>query len=251
MSKAHEYKFLYIILSSLMLILSSCVDTEVSNIEPSFDFHSQLKIANIASGSAVTSVTVINNSTLATEGEFPITLGTENPAEGQAFMDIQSGSKRFILHGTGSVEGQLFIQTLDSERKYRLYIFNSDSGETSLLKSDLRYTWQQKGTAEGDTLFDPNSAFVGFLNCHTDSAVAFIEVMGPDTNVIDLSDAPLENGDSTPLTLSAPSDYTINLYSPDENLIATLTFTAAGAGRYTAVLYGVQSEIITKIFTDD
>jgi hypothetical protein len=234
-----------------MLFLSSCVDTQVQNIEPSYDFHSLFKIANIASGSNVTSVTVINNSTGATEGEFALTLGTENPAEGQAFADIQSGSKKFILHGTGPVDGQLFIQTLDSERKYRVYIFNSDSGETSILKSDLRYTWQQKGTEEGKTLFYPDSAFVALLNCHTDSAVAFIEVMGPDTNVIDLSDAPLGNGDHATLMLSAPNNFTINLYSPDENLITTMTLAAAGAGRYTAVLYGVRSEVVAKIFTDD
>ncbi|MGE5795568.1 MAG: hypothetical protein ACM34N_02225 [Ignavibacteria bacterium] len=251
MSKAHEYKFLYMILAGLMLFLSSCVETEVSNIEPSFDFHSLLKIANIASGSSVTSVTVINNSTGVTEGEFPIAVGTENPAEGQAFMDIQSGSKRFILHGTGSVDGQLFIQTLDSERKYRVYIFNSDSGETSLLKSDLRYTWQQKGTAEGDSLFKPDSAFVGLLNFHTDAAVAFIEVMGPDTTVIDLHLAPIENGDHSTFMLAAPNNFTINLYSPDEELITTLSLSAAGAARYSAVLYGVRSEVAAKIFTDD
>jgi hypothetical protein len=98
-------------------------------------------------------------------------------------MDIQSGSKRFILHGTGSVDGQLFIQTLDSERKYRVYIFNSDSGETSLLKSDLRYTWQQKGTEQGETLFYPDSLlrFLNFIR----SAGAFVKSWDQDT-LIDL-----------------------------------------------------------------
>jgi len=251
MSKAHEYKFLYMILAGLMLFLSSCVETEVSNIEPSFDFHSLFKIANIASGSSVTSVTVVNNSTGVTEGEFPIAVGTENPAEGQAFMDIQSGSKRFILHGTGSVDGQLFIQTLDSERKYRVYIFNSDSGETSLLKSDLRYTWQQKGTEQGKNLFYPDSAFVSFLNCHTDSSVAFVEITGGKDTLIDLHLAPLENGDHVTIMLPAPAAYNVTLYSPDENVIAAITLDAAGTGRYTSVLYGVQSEVVTKIFTDD
>jgi len=250
MSKAHEYKFLYVISVSLALFLSSCVDTSVQNIDASFDFHSLLKIANIASGSNVQSVTVLNSEG-AEVGTYQIALGAESPAEGQAFMDIPSGSKSFILHFAGGAPDQLFIETLDSERKYRLYIFNSDSGVTDILKTNLRYTWQQRGTDQGKTLFYPDSAFIGFVNCHTDSLVAEIDISGAIDTLIDLHDAPLENGSSIGMMLPAPGNYSMNLNSPDGNLIATLAVTVAGSGRYTSVLYGVQSGIATKTFTDD
>jgi hypothetical protein len=252
MSKAHENKFLYIISVSLMLFLSSCVDTSVQNLEASYDFHSLLKVANIATGSNVQSVTIINNSTNVEEGTLQVGLNTETPAEGQPFMNIPSGSKRFIVHFGGGAPDQLFIQTLDADRKYRVYFFNSDSGVVDILKTDLRYTWQQRGTEEGETLFYPDSAFVGFVNAHTDLAVGFIEIYGPtDTTLVDLHETPLGNGESTGLMLPAPANYNLKLYTADEEEITDLPVTVAGSGRYTSLLYGVRSEIVTKTFTDD
>ena len=53
--------FSILLVFSTMLIYTGCVDTGVENIDSSFDFHSEISVANLVQGSGTATVTVDNS----------------------------------------------------------------------------------------------------------------------------------------------------------------------------------------------
>ncbi len=251
MSKTDKNKFLHIITISITLFLAGCLDTSVENIPDSFDFHSQLKIVNLASVTNAQSISVFNKE--GTEvGSFTIGLGQEFPAEGVPFMDIPSGSKTFVVHFAGSPNDTLRL-SLESERRIRLYIFNPDTVTTDILKSTLRYTWQEKNSENGRGLFYPDSASVSFLNGTVDATIASVIAQSIDIDTLIHFEEALVVGGSSSLMLKAPANYTLYFLSDADDTLSILTLNANALSRYTTVLYGSQGSgtLTSKVYTDD
>ncbi len=263
MNKADKFKLLYIFSISLIFYFIGCVDTSVQNMPTSIDYHSQIQILNLASvDGAVSTINIVNADGKMDGTTGQLNVGDAYPPDGQAFMDIPSGTKTFnVIFASGATNS--FKLTIDTERKIRLLLINPDLSTNNLVKSDERYTWQEKNSEHAGDLFPSDTASISFYNATPDVSV--------DSVVLSGAGAPINLGTSLGIGksigymfFSPPANYTITFKRdttgfaadttgllPGEPTLATATINAQSKGKYSAILYGTQGNLQAKVYTDD
>jgi hypothetical protein len=253
MDKADNFKPLYILAISLIFYLVGCTDTSVQNLPTSIDYHSQIQIVNLASNAGAVKIDIYNP-----YGKLESTSGTLNlsdafPGDGQNFLDIPSGVKNFIVTYANATT-QTIRLTIDSERKIKLFLINTDPTTTDLIKNDQRYTWQLKNTANGQGLYPSDTASISFFNGTLDATISdvVVQAVGIIDTTINFSTALKTGKGNSYIKFKAPANYTITFKSDTLDLAST-TFTPQSQGKYSAVIYGSQgsSSLQAKVYTDD
>jgi hypothetical protein len=258
MNKADRVKLIYFFSISLLIFLYGCIDTNVQVIPSSFDFRSQLKIVNLASLGGAATIKVLDNTKKVVATASALNVGDEYPGSGTAFIDIPAGTHTFIGSFANISKIDTVVQSLDSDKKVRLFLIENADSTRKLVSCFQRYTTQTKGSAYGKGLYPVDSACVLFFNGARDISVAAIEVKGTtgSTTVFDSTitfSTALSTGQAFAyVKLKIASNYAITFIDPDGNLSAVATFTPQSQGRYSAVIYGSKSATYkSKVYTDD
>ena len=255
MNKADKMKLFYIFGVSLIFFLSGCIDTNVTNVPSSVDFHSQVKLVNVASDVGNASITLgqVTGGTLNAQLTGSLALGAELPASGAPYADISSGAKTMIVKYDNVAVPDTFKFTLDSQTKMRIFIIgNSNAGSRNTVRLIERYTFQAKNTSDGSTLFPPDTASIQFYNATADSSDAMITLASSDNSVkLDTAYNDLAfGGQFHYLKVKATGNsYKISTVAGSDTV--STTFTPAAKDRYTGVLYGRAGGYVLKILTDD
>lgn len=251
MNKADKFKLLYIFGISLIFFFTGCVDTSVQNIPSSFDFHSQVKIVNLSSNGGAATINVFDVTGAKVASVSSLNVGDEYPGNGQAFLDLQAGSKTFIIT-YANAPADTFKQVTDTDLRMRFFIVDVNDTTRNIVKSVERYTWQQKNTANGKALFPSDSTSIMFFNS-SDVTVAKIIVKSTSPAVDTTITASLTNGKGFHYTMfKAPGNYTVSFWSASDSL-ASVSFSPQVQSRYSTVLYGssIKNTLQSKVFTDD
>jgi hypothetical protein len=258
MNKADKVKLIYFFSISLLIFLYGCIDTNVQVIPSSFDFRSQFKIVNLASMGGAVTVKVLDNTKQVVASASGLNVGDEYPGSGVNFLDIPAGTHTFIGSFANSAKPDTVTESLDSDKKVRLFIVENAAGSPSLVKCFQRYTTQLKGSAYGKGLYPADSACILFFNGASDTSVAQIEVKGTNgtTTVFDSTitlSTELKTGTATAyFKLKVASNYAITFIGDSGNLSTVTTFTPQSQSRYSAVVYGSNSATYkSKVYTDD
>ncbi len=257
MNKADKFKLLYIFGISLIFYFIGCVDTSVQNIPTSIDYHSQLQIVNLDALNGAATINIVNTEGTVEGSTGQLNIGDAYPADGQPFMDIPSGTKTFNVSYTSGATATYRL-TIDTERKIRLLLINPDAASTNLLKGDVRYTWQDKNSANAGNLYPADSASISFLNFTPDVSVSDVSVNGDPLGIS------LGIAKGSGYSLFGAGDYTIAFLQdttgfasdttgliPGEPTLATGSISAQSKGRYSAILYGTAGNYKAKVYTDD
>ena len=242
MNKADKFKLLYIFGISLIFYFMGCVDTSVQNLPSTVDYHSQIQLINLATVSGTATIDVVNYDG-SIDANTQLSVGSAYPADTQPFMDIPSGTKTFKVTFSNASFNVDLTKTIDSERKIRLILINPDANSVDLIKSDQRYTWQEKNSKNAGDLFPADTAQISFFNASPDVTV----------NTIEVSDSTIETtlgvGNAFSYKKFPAANYTITF--KDTADLATTTINAQSTNKYTAVLYGTQGNLQAKVYTDD
>jgi hypothetical protein len=258
MNKADKVKLIYFFSISLLIFLYGCIDTNVQVIPSSFDFRSQLKIVNLASQGGAVTAKILDNKKQVVASTSGLNVGDEYPGSGVSFLDIPAGTHTFIASFANSAKPDTVTESLDSDKKVRLFVVEDASGRPSLVKCFQRYTTQLKGSAYGKGLYPADSVSILFFNGGSDTTLDQIEVKGTNgtTTVFDstitLSTALTTGQASAYFKLKVAPNYAITFISTDGSLSTVATFTPLAQSRYSAVVYGSKSATYkSKVYTDD
>jgi hypothetical protein len=259
MNKADRVKLIYFFSISLLIFLYGCIDTNVQVIPSSFDFRSQLKVVNLTSLGGAATVKVLDNTKKVVVTVSALNVGDEYPGSGTAFIDIPAGTHTFISSFANiSKTIDTVVQSLDSDKKVRLFLIEKADSTRKLISCFQRYTTQTKGSAYGKGLYPADSACVLFFNGASDISIAAIEVKGTTgsatvfDSTITISKELSTGQASAYYKLKIASNYAITFKDPDGNSSAVATFTPQSQGRYSAVVYGSKSATYkSKVYTDD
>ena len=253
MNKADKVKLIYFFSISLLIFLYGCIDTNVQVIPSSFDFRSQLKIVNLASQGGAVTAKILDKNKQVVASASGLNVGDEYPGSGVNFLDIPAGTHTFIGSFANGAKPDTVTESLDSDKKVRLFVVEDASGSPSLVKCFQRYTTQLKGSAYGKGLYPADSVSILFFNGVSDSALTSIEIKGTN-GAATVFDSTITNSLSTGqftayFKLKAASNYSI-IYSIGISSTTTTTFTPLAQSRYSVVVYG-SATYKSKVYTDD
>jgi hypothetical protein len=262
-----KVKYLLVLCAGLTFFISGCVDTSVQTIPDNIVYHSQAKIVNLIPEDGGGTISANLNST-----DYSIASGEEAPGNGQAFIDLVSGSKTMTVSGATTLSYQFSAET---QLKMRLFVVWDttqvrhveidttvtppdtsiilDSVITSydVVKVNQRYVWQKKGTTEGASTFPADTIQIALFNGSPDISVTQLRLYGGSVDET-VSAAVDYKGSSGYMKFAAT---TAGQYSLDViNGGTTVTigpFDAAPKGRYTAVIYDYSAVVKSNILTDD
>lgn len=248
MKKADKFKLLTFLSISLIIFLSSCIDTSVQVIPDSFNLRSQFKIVNLNAGVGNATFTIkdANGTTVTTVSN--LALGSDGPAE---FFDTPAGSKTFNISYSGITTPDEIKLSLPSDKKIRLFLIG-DAATRTLVFTSQRYLEAAKGTDLGKSIFLPDTTGVMIFNGSTDAKIDSVNFSGGGVNkTLAVSVAP-GKGSGGYSKIKTAASYNVTIYSGDAAVLTT-TMQAQSESRYTLVLYGSKaaSTLQSKSFLDD
>ena len=241
--------FSILVVLSTLLFYTGCVDTGVQNIDSSFDFHSEVSVANLVENGGAATISIDDQQ-----------FGAVSVGATTSDSDLQSGNKSMLVSFAASGFGnETFSITVDTEKKIRFYIV-SDGTEQSIIKDVQRYTWQTSDSEEGEGIFTDSTAQVAIFNASPDLEVeALMVVANGDTSYIEFDDPIATESRCSYFSLATTSsvNYSLGIIY-DDAIYATVPLTAEPRSRYTVAVYGSATEVDENtmtvkysVFTDD
>jgi len=236
MPKKSYIRILLLFGIALVFTINGCVDTSVQPIPSKIDYQSSIKVVNLAEGlsSAQFSMKTPDGKTIDLG---TIDFGTEDHA-GSSFMDVPAGAKTLTFNNES-----LKFNT-DVDKKIRIFVYG-DAANRDFKKFTQRYIFQ---TTDDTTVFKPGKGAVAFINASNSDIDGIQSIKGSDTSMV--SESTLEQGDMVGYTFMAPGQYTFN-FMADGSIVNTLKYSVQALRKSTAAVYGSQSSLQHKVFTDD